>query len=285
MSRHVIVGLGEVLWDVFPDGRRLGGAPANVAFHAEVLGEEGVIVSRVGSDELGSELIEELAGRGLRTDAVQIDPALPTGTVEVTFEGEEPQFEISENVAWDALEWNHELALLATTCDAACFSTLSQRSEATRRTIHTFLQSMKPGAYRVLDVNLRPPFVDPEIVHQSIALANVVKYNRDERSMIARMFGVEDVETWLLSDESDLDVDLVVLTRGSDGCVLFTETDRVEQPGHEVDTSEGDAVGVGDAFIAIVIHELLRDASLVNIASFANRYAAIVAKKKGGMPL
>jgi fructokinase len=281
MSRHVIVGLGEVLWDVFPDEQRLGGAPANVAFHVEVLGEEGVIASRIGSDALGSELIERLSARGLRTDAIQIDPALPTGTVRVTFDELEPKFEITDNVAWDALEWNHELALLATTCDAACFSTLSQRCETTRRTIHTFLRSMKPGTLRVLDVNLRPPFVDQEIIRESIEAADVIKYNRAERSVIGKMFGVEDVESWLLSD---MDVKLVVETRGPDGCALFTETERVEKDGIEVDTSDGDAVGVGDAFIATVIHELLREASLERIANFANRYAAIVAKKKGGMP-
>lgn len=281
MSRHVVVGLGEVLWDVFPDGLRLGGAPANVAFHADVLGEDGVIVSRVGSDELGSDLVKGLSSRGLRTDAIQVDPEAPTGTVQVTFEGDEPRFEITENVAWDALEWTHEIALLATTCDAACFSTLSQRCEMTRRTIHTFLRTMKPGAFRVLDVNFRPPFVNREVVRQSIALADIVKYNRGERSAIAEMFGVEDVEAWLLSDQ---DVKLVVLTRGADGCALYTQSGQVEQPGVEVDTSEGDAVGVGDAFVATVIHELLREAKLDRIARFANRYAAIVAKKKGGMP-
>lgn len=282
MSRHIVVGLGEVLWDIFPDERRLGGAPANVAYHVEVLGEEGVISSRVGSDDLGSELVTQLSDRGLRTDAIQTDPELPTGTVQVTFEKGDPRFEITENVAWDALEWNHEMAVLATSCDAAAFSTLSQRCETTRQTVHTFLKSMKPDAFRVLDVNLRPPFVDEQIIKDSIRLANVVKFNRDERSVIGEMYGVNDgVEKWLL-DEQDLR--LVVLTKGSEGCALFAPDGKVEQPGVKVDTGEGDAVGVGDAFVAAVIHELLRDASAKRIATFANRYAALVAKKKGGMP-
>ena len=278
---RTVVGLGEVLWDVFPDGKRLGGAPANVAYHAENLGEEGVIASRVGDDDLGNELLENLARRELRTDAIQTDPELPTGTVQVTFDDGEPSYEIVAPVAWDNLAWNHELALLATSCDAVAFSTLSQRSASSRLAVTTFLRSMKPGAWRVLDVNLRPPFIDDDVILQSIQLANVVKYNLDERAHIANILGSELVEETLLES---LGTDLVILTRGADGCVIQSADGRSEQAGVEVDTSEGDPVGVGDSFVAAVIHELLREAPIDRIAKFANRYAAMVARKRGAMP-
>lgn len=278
---NTIVGLGEVLWDVFPDQQRLGGAPANVAFHAERLGEICVVVSRVGDDALGRQLVADLGATGLETDWIQIDTSLPTGTVNVSFDGDEPRFEITSDVAWDNLHWDHKTALLATSCDAAAFSTLSQRSKQTRESVQTFLQSMKPGAWRALDVNFRPPFVDKEVIDESIGFANVVKYNRDEREQLAAMFGVSDIEDWLLNDRG---VELCVLTRGSEGCALYTSDANVEEAGVEVDTSGGDAVGVGDAFLACVLHELLRKAPLHRIASMSNRYAAIVAKRRGGMP-
>ncbi|MGD8415395.1 MAG: PfkB family carbohydrate kinase, partial [Candidatus Latescibacterota bacterium] len=170
---------------------------------------------------------------------------------------------------------------LATSCHAAAFSTLSQRGENTRATVRTFLKSMRPDAIRILDVNLRPPYVDRDIIRDSIALADVVKFNHDERVLLGEMFETDSVEEYLLSEKG---IHLAILTRGSEGCSLFTPDEQVDQPGIEVDTSDGDAVGVGDSFVAAVIHEMLRDAPVKRIAAFANRYAAIVAQKKGGMP-
>jgi fructokinase len=281
MSRHIVVGLGEVLWDIFPDGKRLGGAPANCAYHAEVLGEEGIIVSRVGEDELGSALVGQLDDRGLNTDYIQRDPLASTGTVNVTIVDDEPSFSISADVAWDRLEWGFELAVLATRCDAVCYSTLCQRNEVTRGTVETFLKSVKPEALRVLDVNLRPPFFDTEVIDRSIELAGIVKYNQQEGLALAKMFGVEHLAEWLIDLRG---VDVIFETRGADGCLVQTSEGATEISGVRVDTSQGDAVGVGDAFTAAVIHELLRGATPQHAARFANRYAAIVAKKRGGMP-
>ena len=281
MSRHIVVGLGEVLWDIFPEEKRLGGAPANAAYHTEVLGEEGIIVSRVGDDALGSELIRRLAEKDLNTSYIQTDAEAPTGTVEVTVTDGEPCYTITPNVAWDQLEWTHELAVLATRCDAVCFSTLCQRESATRHAVETFLQSTKPGTLCVLDVNLRPPFIDKEVVESSINLAGIIKYNQDEAAALSEMFEQDDLASWLIEER---DVTLVLETKGANGCAFRSVDETGEIPGLSVDTSEGDPVGVGDAFTAAVVHELLRGATPAHAAKFANRYAAIVAKKRGGMP-
>ena len=143
------------------------------------------------------------------------------------------------------------------------------------------MKSTKPEALRVLDVNLRPPFVDEDVIDCSIDLAGIVKYNRDEAATLSEIFAADDLPSWLIEQRG---VMFVLETRGSDGCAVYSAEEAIEVPGLSVDTSEGDAVGVGDAFTAAIVHELLRGATATHAAKFANRYAAIVAKKRGGMP-
>jgi fructokinase len=276
-----VIGIGEVLWDIFPDQRRPGGAPANVAYHAGVLGNRGVVASRVGDDALGAELRDYLEGQGIDCSGLQVDDAHPTGTVQVHFDDGEPSYLITEDVAWDYLAMDEALEALAAETDAVCYSTLSQRSPGTRSTLRAFLDAVSPEALRILDVNLRPPHYDGDVLRHSIACANVVKCNEHEWNLLGTLVGTEEVDEWLLHDQ---DIQLVCLTRGADGSELMTPDDRLHLAAPEVDASEGDAVGVGDAFLAAITHHLLQDASLERMLTAANRYAAYVVTQRGGMP-
>lgn len=276
-----IVGLGEVLWDVFPDAERPGGAPANVAYHARVLGNEGVVASRVGDDERGAALQDVLQEQGLPLDGLQVDAAHPTGTVTVTIENGEPSYTIAEDVAWDHLAMDDAFERLAASADAVCFSTLAQRAKPSRSTIQAFLDAARPEALRILDVNLRPPFDDADVLRASIARADVVKCNEPEWNVLGDLLGTDDVADWLFTNQ---DVRLLCLTHGSAGSELRTPEERVRQKAPTVDASTGDAVGVGDAFLATITHHLLHDAPLSRMLEAANTYAAYVVTRQGGMP-
>ncbi|HEY5564694.1 MAG TPA: carbohydrate kinase [Rhodothermia bacterium] len=278
---NLIVGLGEVLWDIFPDERRLGGAPANVAYHAAVLGNESVVASRVGGDELGTDLTAQLSDKGVGVACIQTDTAHPTGTVQVTFVEGEPRYEIVRDVAWDFLAWTEDWKNLAENCSAVCFSTLSQRSPVSRATIERFLDATSPDCLRVLDVNLRPPFVNEAILRSSIQRANVVKYNYQEHLFLERLFLKDNVERWLCRDAG---VDVVCMTRGAAGCDLFTRDSRASVDARKIDTGGGDPVGAGDAFSAALIDGLLKHLALQDVARRANHYAGMVAARRGGMP-
>lgn len=279
--RPTIIGLGEVLWDVFPDERRPGGAPANVAYHAGVLGNRGVVASRIGDDALGHELRDYLQEQGIDCSGLQVDEEHPTGTVQVHFDDGEPSYLITEDVAWDYLAMNGTLETLAAETDAVCFSTLSQRSSGTRSTLRAFLDAVPPDALRILDVNLRPPHYDGDVLRESIERTDVVKCNEHEWELLETLVGTDDVADWLLAEQG---IELVCLTRGAEGSELMNADGRIHRPAPEVDASEGDAVGVGDAFLATITHHLLRDASLERMLTAANRYASYVVTQRGGMP-
>ncbi|HPP54245.1 MAG TPA: PfkB family carbohydrate kinase, partial [Thermoguttaceae bacterium] len=190
-SRPVVIGLGELLWDVFPDGRRPGGAPANVAFHASQLGCEGVVVSRVGQDGLGEELLAYLAQQGISTRWIQRDQQHPTGTVTVQLNRNgQPQYTIHENVAWDYLEMEEGLKELMQTAAAVCFGTLAQRSHTSRRTIHQALAAAPKECLIVYDVNLRRPFVRRDWVEESLVLAHIVKLTLEELHELADLLAI-----------------------------------------------------------------------------------------------
>lgn len=278
---YLIVGLGEVLWDVFPDENRLGGAPANVAYHAAALGNEGFVASRVGKDESGDELVSQLSTKGVDTAHIQYDASHPTGTVLVTFVDDDARYEIVRDVAWDFLEWTSDWQSLAEKCSAVCFSTLAQRSPDSRAAIEQFLEATRPDCLRVLDVNLRPPFVNEDILRSSLKRANVVKYNYQESLFLKRLFWKDDLERWLCREAG---MQVVCMTRGAEGCELFTKDSRAAVRARVIDTSAGDPVGAGDAFSAALIDGLLRNLALQDVARRANHYAGMVAARKGGTP-
>jgi fructokinase len=277
-----IVAIGEALWDVYPDGRRPGGAPCNVAFHVTRLGDRGVIVTRVGADAAGAELIAFLHARGIVTDYVQRDGDRPTGTVSVTIAGTEARYAIADDVAWDRLTADDDARELVRRADAVCVGSLAQRRGPSRAAVHELLTAARSRALVVFDVNLRPPFVDREVIRTTLLASDVVKMNASEAAELSVLLDRPALVPWLLED---VGVRVVCVTRGKAGASVSTPEGTVTAPGIETDTSTGDMVGAGDAFTAAMTHRLVRGVAPRDALRAANRYAALVAAKQGAMPM
>ena len=280
-----VVGLGEVLWDLLPGGACLGGAPANFAYITTLMGNQGIVASCVGEDSRGLEALRRMEELGLDIDHVQTDRQHPTGTVHVDLDGNgQPRFEIAREVAWDYLQWTLDWQHLAETCDAVCFGSLAQRSEASRSMIRRFLAACAPDTLKIFDVNLRQSYYTAEILSQSMNAADIVKLNEDELPKIMSLSkGPHDGD--LNSARKlirDYDLKMVCLTRGGRGSVLVTDTDSSEHPGFKVRVA--DTVGSGDAFTAGLVHEYLHGASLDLMNEVANLVGAWVASEVGAMP-
>ena len=285
LTDQIVVGLGEVLWDCFADSRRPGGAPANVAFHAGQLGHRGVVCSRVGTDELGRELVDYLHDRNMETAYIQRDRRRTTGRVTVDASiPERPTFVIHEDVAWDSIGFNADLKRLMGEASAVCFGTLAQRSRRSRETIHRSL-ACADNALIVYDVNLRQLWYQREWIEKSMAAARIVKLNVNEVSMLAGLLdiGSADPEAFGRAVRKRVGVDIVCVTRAADGCVLIAPDQTVDVPGVQVEVA--DAVGAGDAFTAALISGCLRGWSLQKTAAFANEVGALVASRPGAMPV
>lgn len=281
---HRILGLGEVLWDVFPDGPRFGGAPANFACHAAAFGEDVAMVSCVGHDELGEDALEFLKERGVDTAGVGRSGNLPTGTVQVHLdENNAPSYEIAAPVAWDAIEWSDQVRRLAETADALCFGTLAQRGDISRRTIHEFLQSTPEKSLRVFDVNLRQSFYSDKVIRESLALANVLKLNNDELPVVAEACGIAGTQEERLKGLCDqYGLHLVAMTRGAAGAVVFHSSGISESPGFR--TEVRDSVGAGDSYAATLAVGLLRGHDVSAVNEHACRVAAYVCSQSGATP-
>lgn len=283
---HTIVGIGEALWDILPGEKHLGGAPLNFSYIASLLGDHAVIASRIGNDGLGAELMREVALRGLETKYIQQDADLPTGTavVKVSAEGQ-PTFEISQPVAWDALELTPEWERLAERADAICFGTLAQRSAESRAAVQAFLRKTHDDCVAILDVNLRAPFYSADAIVDSLERATIAKINEDEFAEISRMVELPNQATsdGLRAFARKFNLQLVCLTRGDRGSVLATSERVVEHPGFHVEVK--DTIGAGDAFAAAVAHCWVSKLTLERTSDIANRWASWVASQPGGMPL
>lgn len=281
----VIVGLGEALFDIFPDEARLGGAPLNMAVHAHQLGNRGVVVSRVGQDALGERIATELHRRGMTTEHLQTDPDLPTGTVKVELdERGEPSYDILRNVAWDALQFDPDTENLARRCDAVCFGTLAQREAQTRNTIYRFLETARQ-AVRLLDVNLRQHSYDRRIVERSCELATAVKLNAPELGVLTGLFnlpaGQREAVQGLLSRFENLK--WVAVTLGKMGTTVHSRAYQYQA--EPVAAGEGgDAVGAGDAAAAALLHGVLGHWPWEKTLKLANALGAEVASQKGACP-
>lgn len=280
-----VVGLGEVLWDVFPGRSCLGGAPANFAYITTLMGDQGIVASCVGEDSRGIEALRQLEELGLDIDHVQTDRERPTGTVNVRVDGQgQPCFEIAQPVAWDYLRWTLDWQHLAETADAVCFGSLAQRSGTSRETIARFLKATSSDTLKIFDVNLRRSFYSREIVAQSMRLADIVKLNNEELPKImslVRMPHKDELSSARrLVDEYGLK--LVCVTRGGRGSLLVAPQKSSEHPGFKVQVA--DTVGSGDAFTAGLVHEYLHGASLDLMNEVANLVGAWVASEVGAMP-
>jgi fructokinase len=287
-----IVGIGELLWDIYPDGHKVaGGAPFNFAFHCHQLGHPAVIVSRVGDDELGRELLEEVRRLGLSDAFIQTDSAHPTGTVQVVLDDQSvPTYSITEGVAWDHIEWNSQLERLSGEAAAVCFGSLAQRSGTSCDTIQNMLCAARfgPGgyAYRIFDVNLRQHYYDKQRIIWSLDRSHTVKLNEAELGVLAALFGWSgtSIREWVteLFRFSAAETRLVIVTRGKDGCDLFPERgEPLHQPAAPARVI--DTVGAGDAFTAAMVCFHLEGRSL-DAAQFASSYAARVCEYPGGTP-
>lgn len=282
---HVVVGLGEFLWDCYGDERRVGGAPANVAFHAQQLGNRGVVASRVGDDEPGRGLLTRLAECGLETRYVQIDSERPTGRV--TIEGDHPgspSYRIHDHVAWDALDYNTDLAQIMRGAAAVCFGTLAQRHDRSRDAISQALRDAG-NALIVYDVNLRQAWYERAWIERSMRACQVLKLNEPEVAILAQLLRTNTSEPLAFAQtvRDRFDVALVCITRAERGCLAAGPDGTIDLPGEPVDVI--DAVGAGDAFCAALIHGVLRDWPLARTAHFANRFGGLVASRAGAMPM
>ena len=278
-----IVGLGEVLWDVLPEGKQLGGAPANFAYHVSQFGHDALAISAVGNDALGDETLEALNARHLQHLMPRVD--YPTGTVQVTLDDDGiPTYVIREGVAWDNIPFTAELEDVAQNTRAVCFGSLAQRSPVSRATIQAFLNAMPKDSLKIFDINLRQNFYNKEIIREALTACNILKINDEELVLIGRLFEQPglDIENkcWLLLGKYNLD--MLVLTCGVHGSYVFTpgSVSFQETPPVEV----ADTVGAGDSFTGTFVSGLLAGKSIEETHRLAVDVSAYVCTCKGAMP-
>lgn len=282
----IIVGMGEALWDCLPEGRKIGGAPANFAYHVGQFGFRSLAVSAVGDDQLGCEIKEKFDQRGLEY-ILEIVP-YPTGTVQVTLDAKGiPCYEIKENVAWDNIPYSASLEELARNCKAVCFGSLAQRSEVSRETINRFLDAMPDSddTYKIFDINLRQHFYSKETIENSFRKCNVLKINDEELVVVSEMFGCEG-----LSQEdacrkllSDFGFRMLILTCGTEGSYVFSQDEMSFQDTPKVNVA--DTVGAGDSFTGSFIASVLRGQSIPEAHRRAVEVSAYVCTQNGAMPV
>lgn len=284
-QKRYVVGLGEVLWDVLPEGKKLGGAPANFAYHAgQFLGCDNTIaISALGDDKLADETIAALKEHGLN-DLLPRVP-YPTGTVQVQLDEQGiPTYDIKENVAWDNIPFDRDIEVIARSCRAVCFGSLAQRNVVSRETIHRFLDATPDDCLKIFDINLRQHFYTKEILKESFQRCNILKINDEELVLIGRMFGYPglDIENkcWLILGKYNLD--MLVLTCGTNGSYVFTPGQMSFQETPKVKVA--DTVGAGDSFTGSFVGSILNGKSVAEAHSTAVKVSAYVCTQNGAMP-
>ena len=284
-NNKYVVGIGEVLWDILPEGKKLGGAPANFAYHVSQFGLNSRVVSAIGNDKLGAEIERDFSVKGL--DGIIEKVAYPTGTVHVSLDDNGvPNYIIKENVAWDNIPFTPALKELAQHTCAVSYGSLAQRNIVSRETIHSFLDAMpKEGAYKIFDINLRQNFYTKDIICESLERCNVLKINDEELVAVSRLFGYPGIDLqdkcWILLAKYDLK--MLILTCGVNGSYVFT-------PGHVsfVETPKvavADTVGAGDSFTAAFVSAILRGLSVSEAHKLAVNVSAYVCTQNGAMPI
>lgn len=290
-TRHLILGVGELLWDVLPQGPRLGGAPANFSVMAGRLGNHAAILSRIGRDDLGRQAVHILDPLPADTSFLQIDPRHETGRVTVGFRNGQPEYTIHQPAAWDSMELTEEWIKLAEGADAICFGSLAQRSVESRQTIQSLAAQTPSRCIRVFDVNLRPPFYSSEVVQESLEVATVMKMNDAEVPLVLALLGLtveEDNSTEGLRSGAERlllefpTLEMVAITRGGDGSLLVRRDEWHAHPGFPIRVA--DTIGAGDAFTAAMTHYLLRGAELPVLNEAGNRWGGWIASQSGAMP-
>jgi len=278
-----IVGLGEALWDVLPEGKKLGGAPANFAYHAGQFGLDTLAISAVGEDQLGDETLSALEEKGLKYIMPRVP--FPTGTVQVELDAQGvPAYEIREGVAWDNILFTPEMEKVARSCKAVCWGSLAQRHEVSRNTIHRFLDATPPTCLKIFDINLRQTFYDEEVIRASLKRCNILKINDEELVTIGRLFGYPGLDMsnkcWLILGKYNLD--MLVLTCGVNGSYVFKPGAMTFLETPKVDVA--DTVGAGDSFTASFCAAILKGLSVSDAHQLAVETSAYVCTCNGAMP-
>lgn len=290
-----VVGLGEALFDCLPTGRKLGGAPANFAYHVSQFGLNGCAVSAIGNDELGREIIDTFTNVGLRYQLPRV--AFPTGTVQVTLSGDGiPQYDICQGVAWDNIPFTEEIAALAPDTMAVCFGSLAQRNGVSRATVQAFLDAMPADALRVFDINLRQAWYSKEVIEQSLVRCNVLKINDEELDVVAPMLLGVPVEAGRLIAEDEAkatavcrqlidkyNLRMLILTCGAVGSYVFSADEVSKQATPKVTVA--DTVGAGDSFTATFVAQILLGKSMKQAHEVAVKVSAFVCTQEGAMPV
>ena len=278
------MGVGELLWDLLPSGKQAGGAPSNFAYHARELGADALVISRVGNDSLGREILGHLAGLGLRTDGISTDSTVPTGAVVVSLDQQDnPAYTIQEPSAWDFIEARQDILQQAAHAEAVCFGSLAQRHPAACAAITAVIAATPSSALRIFDVNLRQNYWSPELIRRSLKLANVLKLNDEELPLVADSLGMTGDEGSALRQIADrFQLRAVALTKGARGSVLLAG-DAMVSRGVSRQTVV-DTVGAGDAFTAALAMGLLRGRKLADIQRVATEVAGYVCSFPGATP-
>jgi len=283
-GKVMVVGLGEVLWDLLPGGKQLGGASANYAYHAQTLGAEVRLISRVGNDPLGQELLGRLRSLQMSTDCVTVDSAAPTGTVSVELGlSGQPKFNVHEDAAWDYIAATTAAQDMVVRADAVCFGSLAQRHAVSRETIRSLVAMTRPDALKIFDVNLRQNFFSLEIIEASLQLANVLKINDEELPVLARLFDLQGGTADQLAELAHrFALQMVALTRGARGSLFYSRGNYSEVSGLPANVI--DTVGAGDSFTAALTLGILAGWDLDRINRHANEVAAYVVSQPGATP-
>lgn len=283
--KQYIVGIGEALWDCLPEGRKIGGAPANFAYHISQFGLQSLAVSAIGDDTLGHEIVENFDKKKLHYHLPVV--AYPTGTVQVTLDDKGvPQYDICENVAWDNIPFTPELEAIAHETKAVCFGSLAQRHHVSRSTIHRFIEAMPKtdDSLRVFDINLRQSFYSKEVIEESLRLCNVLKINDEELVIVQHLFGYYDLsaEATCRRMLNDFDLRMLILTCGVDGSYVFSHEETSFLPTPKVTVA--DTVGAGDSFTGAFVAQILLGKTLREAHETAVRVSAFVCTQSGAMP-
>lgn len=297
--KDYIVGLGEILFDCLPDGKKLGGAPANFAYHVSQFGLNGIAVSAIGKDQDGEQIRRELAPRAMKAHLEEVD--YPTGTVQVTLSGNGiPQYDICLNVAYDNIPWTEEIEEIAKNSRAVCFGSLAQRTAVTRATVHRFLDTMpKLGTLKVFDINLRQSWYSREVIEESLVRSNVLKLNDEEIITVSSLLELGDIksdalsrgEALLLSDVEDqccelirrYDLQMVILTCGTNGSYVFSQNGEVSFQQTPV-VKVADTVGAGDSFTGSFCAAILAGKTVAQAHEIGVKVSAFVCTQHGAMP-
>lgn len=281
--KRLVVGLGEVLWDMLPEGRKIGGAPVNFAYHAGQFGIDTMAVSAIGNDKLGEDTIAEMNGKHLN----HIFPSVPypTGSVQVSLDEKGvPAYDIKENVAWDNIPFTNEIESVARSCRAVCFGSLAQRNAVSRSTIRKFIESTPSGCIRIFDINLRQNFYTGNVIHDSLELCNILKINDEEIMLVSRMFNYDssNIENVCRTIMEDFSLEMVILTCGTKGSYIFTKGGVSFMPTPKVNVA--DTVGAGDSFTGSFCAAILRGLPVAEAHKKAVEVSAYVCTQNGAMP-